>query len=868
MKFVVTSGTTGELGGKGYALARMTAEGLPVPAWFALSPDAFEQSVSPVQRAAIKGGNADDIRNVLEDLAPAPALLAEIADALRQLPSDRHYAVRSSAADEDSAERSFAGQLDSFLDVPSTAIPMRVADVWRSGFSERLLAYRREQRMTAVPRTAPAVIVQYMVNAEAAGVAFSADPVSGCRGVAVVSAVFGLATALVSGESDADVYEVDRTGKVLRVSVADKESNRGEQHHRRVLSDEQAGAIAALARRAERCFGCPQDIEWAIEAGNVYLLQARPITTLRDLPDPDAQLCIWDNNNISESYGGMTTPLTFSFARSAYEGVYREFFRRLGVSESTIASNAQTFHNMLGLIRGRVYYNALNWYRMLALLPGFEDNRLFFEQMLGVKQVSGLDASPAAAEGGVAKRVCGAWQFARMAAAIVWNYFVLSRRTETFYARVNDNLEPAPAFEAMRTDELAQHYCDLESKLVAHWDAPVLNDLFLMIFHGWLRRLCEQWLDGTGELANEFMRSSGAMVSTEPAAQLSALAAEIAKADPALMPVLLGSEPLAAIPALRQVPELRDKYDRYLAEFGDRCFEELKLETSTLHDDPAPMLRRLGELAQAKTVAQPFGPGASDSHAGAMEAADRILRRRPLRGLIFHWVVSNSRRCVCHRENLRFQRTRVFGRVRRIFVEIGRRFHHSDLLENARDIFYLQVGEILAFVNGTAVTTKLKDLVALRKRQWEEFRNQPAPADRFETRGPVYQGNAFLPIAPTEDATAAVEERAGLGCCPGKVRGQVCVVANPREASLVAGKILVAERTDPGWILLFPMAAGLIVERGNLLSHSAIVSRELGIPCVVSLSGATQWLRDGDLVELDGGKGIVRRLVKQEAHAA
>jgi phosphohistidine swiveling domain-containing protein len=210
----------------------------------------------------------------------------------------------------------------------------------------------------------------------------------------------------------------------------------------------------------------------------------------------------------------------------------------------------------------------------------------------------------------------------------------------------------------------------------------------------------------------------------------------------------------------------------------------------------------------------------------------------------------------------------VFGRVRRVFVEIGRRFHDSDLLENARDIFYLQVGEILAFVNGTAVTTKLKDLVALRKRQWEEFRNQPAPPDRFETRGPVYQGNAFLPIAPTEDTTAAVEERVGLGCCPGKVRGQVCVVANPREASLVAGKILVAERTDPGWILLFPMAAGLIVERGNLLSHSAIVSRELGIPCVVSLSGATQWLRDGDLVELDGGKGIVRRLVKQEAHAA
>ncbi len=868
MKFAIVSGTKHELGGKGYALARMTAERLPVPAWFALSPNAFEQSVSPVQRAAIKGGNVYEIRKVLEDLAPAPVVLAEIADALRQLPSDRHFAVRSSAPDEDSAERSFAGQLDSFLDAPSAAIPMRVADVWRSGFSERLLAYRREQRMTPVPRTAPAVIVQSMVNAEAAGVAFSADPVTGRRGVAVVSAVFGLATALVSGDTDADVYEVDRTGRVSRVSVADKESNCGEQRHRRVLSDEQACAIAALARRVERCFECPQDIEWAIERGNVYLLQARPITTLRHLADPDGQLYIWDNNNISESYGGITTPLTFSFARAAYEGVYREFCRRLAVSEATLASNRQTFHNMLGLIRGRVYYNALNWYRMLALLPGFEDNRLFFEQMLGVKQPNGVGAAAAAAEGGVIKRVCSAWHFARIAAAIVWNYLVLSRRTESFYARVNDSLEPPPAFEVMRTDELARYYSDLESKLIAHWDAPVLNDLFLMIFHGWLRRLCEQWLDGKGEVANEFLHASGAMVSTEPAAQLSTLAAEIAKAVPALIPVLLGSEPLAAVPALRQVPELSDKYDQYLADFGDRCLEELKLETSTLHDDPVPMLRRLGELAQATTGAQPFAPIASDSHAGAMEEADGVLRRRPLRRLIFHWVVSNSRRWVCQRENLRFQRTRVFGRVRRVFLEIGRRFHDSYVLENARDIFYLQVGEILAFVNGTAVTPQLKDLVALRKRHWEEFRTQPAPPDRFETRGPVYQGNAFQPIAPTEGSTAAMEERAGLGCCPGKVRGQVCVVANPREASLLAGKILVAERTDPGWILLFPAVAGLIVERGNLLSHSAIVSRELGIPCVISLSGATQWLRDGDLVELDGAKGIVRRLAKQEAHVA
>ena len=150
--------------------------------------------------------------------------------------------------------------------------------------------------------------------------------------------------------------------------------------------DETAVEIAALARRSAALFGQPQDIEWAIEGGRIYLLQSRPITTLRNLPDPDGVLNIWDNSNIIESYSGVTTPLTFSFARSVYEGVYRQFCRILRVPERKIAANDHTFSRMLGLIQGRVYYNLLNWYRVLALLPGFTVNRRFMEQMMGVRE--------------------------------------------------------------------------------------------------------------------------------------------------------------------------------------------------------------------------------------------------------------------------------------------------------------------------------------------------------------------------------------------------------------------------------------------------------------------------------------------------
>ena len=163
----------------------------------------------------------------------------------------------------------------------------------------------------------------------------------------------------------------------------------------------------------------------------------------------------------------------------------------------------------------------------------------------------------------------------------------------------------------------------------------------------------------------------------------------------------------------------------------------------------------------------------------------------------------------------------------------------------------------VGFIEGVASTTDLRGLVAVRKKEFERHRQGEAPADRFETHGLVHVGHTFRGPA-AEEVTG--DRREGLGCCPGVVRGPVRVITDPRGARLHSGEILVAERTDPGWIMLFPSALGLLVERGSLLSHSAIVAREMGIPAVVSLTGVTHWLKDGDLVELDGSTGLVRRL--------
>jgi pyruvate,water dikinase len=207
---------------------------------------------------------------------------------------------------------------------------------------------------------------------------------------------------------------------------------------------------------------------------------------------------------------------------------------------------------------------------------------------------------------------------------------------------------------------------------------------------------------------------------------------------------------------------------------------------------------------------------------------------------------------------LRFERTRLFGRVRRIFLEMGKRLTADDRLDEARDIFFLEVHEIIGVLQGTATTGDLRGLVAVRRAEFARYREMPPPDDRLVTYGMVRIGPRVpeTPAMPEEDA----EARQGIGCCPGVVRGRVRVVTDPRHARLEQGIILVAERTDPGWIMLFPAAKGVLVERGSLLSHSAIVAREMRIPTVVAVPGVTRWLHDGDLVEFDGSSGIVRRL--------
>jgi pyruvate,water dikinase len=878
-----------QLGGKAGALAALAQTDLPIPAWMVLSSQAFEASLSQRQGEALAMvESAVERRDLLETVVLDPAVQTELEQALAALcPNGELVAVRSSALDEDGAGHSFAGQLDSFLFVPPQAVAEKVAVVWRSGFGERSLAYRREHGLSPIPPP-PAVLIQRMVEAEVSGVAFSADPVSSRQDVAVVSAVFGFGTALVSGETDADTYHVDPAGAIIWRGIADKRlahciSTNGttglqpvtippDQAGRPALDDAQVRAVADLARRVEAFFDRPQDIEWAIAADRLYLLQARPITTLTHRPEPQGKLNLWDNSNIAESYPGLTTPLTFSFARRAYEEVYRQFCRMMGVPPTIIAEHHTIFRRMLGFIRGRIYYNLLSWYRVLALLPGYRVNRSFMEQMMGVKEKLPeglLDDVSAAGRG---ERWRDGLRLLRTIGGFIANYVLLPRHIDQFHQRLDDALGThRPDLEPLRPDELAAYYRDLEGQLLTRWDAPLINDFFAMIFYGILRKLTEAWCgDANGTLQNNLLAGVGGLISAEPVARLRELA-HLAAGDPELVETLC-ERPLPKIQEqMTRQPAFRAQVQTYLDKFGDRCLEELKLESVTLHDDPLLLYRSIGQLARARTPST--GPASNRTGKTGNDVAQAAgdLRRRSetqvsaalagrlLRRVVFNWVLKNTRRRVRDRENLRFERTRVFARVRLIFTTLARKFHALGLLQEPNDIFYLEVEEVLGFIDGTATTTDLKGLAALRRQEFESYRAGSPPPDRLETRGMVHHGNVFYDAARME--TTGGDQRQGIGCCPGVVRGRVRVVIDPARATLQPGDILVAERTDPGWILLFPAAAGLLVEHGSLLSHSAIVARELGLPAIVSLKGVTCWLKDGDEIEFDGSTGLVIKVM-------
>jgi pyruvate,water dikinase len=526
-----------------------------------------------------------------------------------------------------------------------------------------------------------------------------------------------------------------------------------------------------------------------------------------------------------------------------------------------VEDHAEVFACLLGLLNGRVYYNMLNGYRILTLLPGYKLNRRFTEEMLGFRETLPEEIEVEMEAAAVGAKGRDLLQLMRTLWGVMLNFIRIEHRIDAFYERLHRVLpqEPRDLAEAS-PDELVKLYRYLETELLHRWDAPTINDFFAAIFHGTLRRLTSRWLaDETGSLHNDLLCGDRELVSME-IADLVQKMARLTAEHPQLIEAMEHATRVQIESELEDYPELEQLYHRYLLRFGDRCLDELKLESSTIRDDPSPLFRSIA--GYARHIRESGREEASIEQQilqNAESAMHQALVGHPLRRWTFGWVLEQTRRRVRCRENLRYERTRAFGMARRIGVEMGRRLHALGQIDAPRDIFYLTIDEMLAIVDGAAVTMNLSALVDLRRQEFERFLTMPAPAERFLTRGIPYVGDQFdAPLAASP--IRGGETLTGVGCCPGIVRGPILVVEDPRDAVIPAGTIIVARRTDPGWVMVFPAAAGLLVERGSMLSHSAIVAREMGLPTIVSIPGLVGSLADGDCVEMDGATGTVTRV--------
>lgn len=880
-------------GGKTINLLRLTAAGFAVPPLVAISAQVFRQLVDrhPDIRRLLReldgprSGNleavAPQIREAFRAAEFPPELREKLFERLRvsQL-LEASVAVRSSASDEDGADFSFAGMHDSFLFVHGfEQILVAVKNVWASAFQPRALAYRVENKIP-LDRLGVSVIVQQMVEAQTSGVVFTINPANNRTDQLLISSVWGAGEGLVSGALPADTFVVDKSSGEVQAEVVEKphcvELDRERKYGSRTvdvpvaqqtiptLANEQIQQVASVSQQIERHYRRPQDIEFCFDgSGKLFIVQTRPVTRVEQYGPAAGNRMVWDNSNIIESYSGVTTPMTFSFIRRAYTIVYHCFSEVMGIAPGKVRASRGVFENMLGLIRGRVYYNLPNWYRLIRLFPGFQYNAKFMESMMGLKEPLMLD-DPDPPPSFWRKWFVELPALVRLLLRTSWNFWRIRPIVDQFQSHfkrhydVWDNLE----FRSLAPRELKKLYTEMEDALLWNWKAPIINDFYVMVNYGLLKHLCRKWTgDTTGALQNDLICGEGGVESAEPAKLLLRLAA-VAIDQPELKH-MIETTPLEDVAGRVQDDPRFAKFNEmmatYLKLYGFRCMNELKLEEFSLRDRPQMVYQVLRNYLRLEDRA------ALDVE--AMHKREQATRRnaeeKAFGGIRSFWrrwffrrVLQNARLGVKNRENMRFARTRIYGLLREILRALGGQLADERILQDPEDIFYLTIDEVWDFLQGTAVSTNLAELALLRRQEYDRFRVEEAPDDRFETFGYVYHKNAFRRTVSTA-VVAADGQLRGIGCCPGKVTHRVRVLNSPNDDLALQGEILVAERTDPGWVPLYPAVSGILIERGSVLSHSAVVAREMGIPTIVGITGLLKAIKDGDTVTMDGEAGTV-----------
>ncbi len=866
------------LGGKSRGLTQLYQAALPVPSFFTVPGEWFTRVLVPrltdllgrLERIAVEDDaglrqlSAEFRARVTEVGLPAN-LTQQVVAAARELSNDGEMflAVRSSATSEDGEVYSFAGQFSSRLGATWQDVESAVLECWASAFSPHVLAYSKRVGAHALP--AVAVVVQVLIDSARSGVAFTSNP-HGNLDELVIVAGYGLGEGVVADRVRADTYFYDRRRSSWAVEVVEKREQivrdgnggtavvavDGERVTSAVLDAPRREQLRATCERLEQTLGPYQDVEWAFDAfGTLWLTQTRPITTI-----PRGEDSVFDNSNIVESYPGVSLPSTFSYVQTVYARVFRAAVGKLGVPERDLETHEDVWSSLVGYAQGRIYYNLTAWYQMFRLIPGTRAYIPVWEQMLGIDQQRRVASQGAK----------NSWSsLLRLGWSLVVHFVMLGPRLAGIRRGLQQTTARLTALESLESHQLEREFLHMTGPGMRGWEITLLNDGYAFIFSALVRALLKRWGLDEG-LFGKLMAGDERLESVEPVRSAVGMA-EWLRARPVLAAALSRPFPTAqdleTQLASNEYAEFTELFHRHLAAYGDRGPAELKLESITLRDDPRLLLRIVLRYVPEDLTVQRMVEGEQAVRRDAENTVRHQLRYRLLSRLLFAFCLAMARRSIRYRESSRLDRSRAFGLTRRLFATLGRQLHTLGALHDARDVFFLRHQDVFDFVRGKWVDTDLASTVERRKSTFERYQ-QNTPQERFRTSGPV--GANVIPLArEAKDEAPSVSasgERClrGQGCSTGVVVGEAVVITDPNTTADVRGKILVAPMTDPGWVFLMVGAAGLIVERGSLLSHTAIIGRELGKPTVVGVAGATRLIRDGDRIELDGASGTIRWL--------
>jgi pyruvate,water dikinase len=855
------------VGGKGASLARMAATGLPVPAGFHITTLAYRRFVAENGlQAKILAALSEVNTNQPATLEAAASQIAklfadgvmpdDIAEAIRQTydalgKDDVAVAVRSSATAEDLPEMSFAGQQETYLNMRgTTAVLDAVKRCWASLWTARAIGYRARHNI-APADVSLAVVVQELVPADAAGILFTANPLTGARGQTMINAAWGLGEAIVSGQVTPDTIVVDKVSGTITQEIATKRmmtvrtpTGTTEQpvpdakRKIAVLTAEQATALAHIGTRIEQLYGFPMDIEWVIKDGQVFVVQARPITALPPTSvtaSPAKQTLEWKLPQPNGKYVRASVlellpdPLSPLFATLGLP----TWSRSTMTVVSSVGLKGIFPENMLTTINGYGYTD--------ITLSGVQTAKM----LLAMPRILVMEFPP------LLRTSESRWLEARA------RYIKLVAQWQS------TNLETTSAIDLLAgartlTTEAAAYYLSVQSGILPA--AYMSEAFFTLVYDKFLK-----WHKAPSALTFVLGYDSAPIQAEKSLYALARWASTEASLSTAL--ANMSSTDFTAAYQSEQIDGVdnetwrafRTRFETHLAKFGHTIYD-LDFAKAVPADNPSSLLETLKFFLSGEA---PDPYKRQETTAAARDQAMRLVTTR-LRGVrlsLFRKLVGWAQSFAPLREDALADIGLGWPILRHMLHEIGRRLSDAGAVTIPDDIFWLTLDDVqnaTAALDSGQPPTDYHTIVAERRATWELERAVTPPPSLPIKGGARMMGIDWSPWLPARGDQQAGAIIKGIGASPGRITGPARVISGPDEFDQMRhGEILVAKITTPAWTPLFALAAGIVTDVGGPLSHSSIVAREYHIPAVLGTSVATERLHSGQQVTVDGNAGTV-----------